>query len=300
MHSLFSLLLKYRALLLFFMLEGLSALFIVKTNSYHQAALINSSNQLVASTLDASNTLTEYLNLRTVNNQLAEENARLRSAVARQRQAPPVLNPVAEDSLLLQALAQDSIEVIPPTETSQDSARYEQYAFIPAKVVDNTVQRAKNYVTINKGRADGIVPDMGVISPEGVVGKVQDVSEHYALIASVLHTDMFISALVKRSSTLGSLQWKGQDSRKASLNNIPIHINVMQGDTIITSGFSGIYPPGINVGTVSEVRLEEDAAFYDIDVDLSTNFHQLSYIYIVDNHLKNEKDSLEQKNSVAE
>lgn len=294
MHSLFSLLLKYRALLLFFMLEGLSALFIVKTNSYHQAALINSSNQLVASTLDASNTLTEYLNLRTVNNQLAAENARLRSAVARQRQEPPMLNPAVEDSLLLQALAQDSISVISP-DTNQDSARYEQYTFIPAKVVDNTVQRAKNYVTINKGRADGIIPDMGVVSPEGVVGKVQDVSEHYALIASVLHTDIFVSTLIKRSNTLGSLQWKGQDFRKASLNNIPIHINVMQGDTIVTSGFSGIYPPGINVGTVAEVRLEEDAAFYDIDVDLFTDFYQLSYVYIVDNQLKNEKDSLEQK-----
>ena len=166
-------------------------------------------------------------------------------------------------------------------------------------MVDNTVNRAKNYVTISQGRADGIRPNMGVISPTGVVGKVQDVSEHYALITSVLHTDMFISALVKRSNTLGSLQWNGRDSRKASLTNIPIHINIIQGDTIVTSGYSGIYPPGIPIGTVAEVRPEEDAAFYTIDINLATNFYQLGYVYVVNNTLKQEKDSLVQKHRFA-
>ena len=301
MHNLLSFFLKYRASILFVLLEGISTAFIVNTNTYHQAAFINSSNYVVASAMEASNTLSDYFQLQEVNNQLAEENARLRKAVASQHTMRPVLStPLIEDSIAQQAMAADSVVLLSSSTSRKDSLRYQQYTFTPAKVVDNTVNRAKNYVTINQGRADGIRPDMGVISPGGVVGKVQDVSEHYALITSVLHTNMFISALVKRSNTLGSLQWNGRDSRRASLTNIPIHINIIQGDTIVTSGYSGIYPPGILIGTVAEVRPEEDAAFYTIDIDLATDFYQLAYVYVVDNKLKNEKDSLAQKIQIAD
>ena len=299
MHNLLSLFLKYRASILFIVLEGISTAFIVNTNTYHQAAIINSSNYAVATAMETSNTLSDYFQLQEVNDQLAEENARLRGTVANQDIIRPIVSiPQAEDSIAQRTLAQDSVVML-PTSAQRDSLRYQQYTFNPAKVVDNTVHRAKNYVTINKGRADGIRPDMGVISPGGVVGKVQDVSDHYALITSVLHTNMFISALVKRSNTLGSLQWDGRDSRQASLTNIPIHINIIQGDTIVTSGYSGLYPPGIAIGTVAEVRPEEDAAFYTIDVDLATDFYQLAYVYVVDNKLKDEKDSLAQKNRIA-
>ncbi len=300
MHNLLSLFLKYRAFVLFVLLEGISTSFIVTTNTYHRAALINTSNHMVASVLETSNTLSSYFGLQAVNDQLADENARLRHSIASKSAQRPIIPAfLSEDSVARQALAKDSVVLLPTKTSQQDSLRYQQYTFLPAKVVDNTVNRAKNYVTISKGRADGLRPDMGVISPTGVVGKVQDVSEHYALITSVLHTDMFISALVKRSNTLGSLQWNGRDSRRASLTNIPIHINIIQGDTIVTSGYSGIYPPGIPIGTVAEVRPEEDAAFYNIDINLATNFYQLGYVYVVNNTLKQEKDSLVQKHRFA-
>ena len=296
MHNLLSLFLKYRASILFVVLEGISTAFIVNTNTYHQAAIINSSNYAVATVMETSNALSDYFQLQEINDQLAQENARLRGEVASEGFIRPVtFTPYSEDSLAQEAMAQDSMVFLPTITARRDSLRYQQYNFTPAKVVDNTVHRAKNYVTIDKGRADGIRPDMGVISPGGVVGKVPDVSEHYALITSVLHTNMFISALVKRSNTLGSLQWDGRNSRQASLTNIPIHINVIQGDTIVTSGYSGVYPPGIAIGTVAQVRPEEDAAFYTIDVDLATDFYQLAYVYVVDNKLKDEKDSLAQK-----
>lgn len=300
MHNLLALFLKYRASILFVLLEGISTAFIVNTNTYHKAAIINSSNHAVATAMDASNTISNYFQLQAVNDQLAEENARLHKAIAHQNTLRiPFPDPSAVDSVAQEALAQDSMVVLPSLSARQDSLRYQQYTFTSAKVVDNTVNRAKNFVTINKGRADGIRPDMGVISPGGIVGKVQDVSEHYALITSLLHTNMFVSALVKRSNTLGSLQWNGRDSRMASLTNIPIHINIIQGDSIVTSGYSGIYPPGIPIGTVAEVRPEEDAAFYTIDVDLATDFYQLAYVYVVNNKLKQEKDSLEQKIEIA-
>ncbi len=294
MHSLFTFLYNYRASFLFVLLETLSVFFIVNNNAYHQAAVLNSSSRTVASIMSTTNTVSEYFSLKDVNQRLAAENARLHELMIRGESINST-TPLIRDSLALQALAEDSVFVIPPeTKTQSDSTRMRQFAFIPAKVVDNTVRRAKNYVTINKGRLDGIERDMGVISPDGVVGKVKDVSDHFAVITSVLHTDMYVSALVKRSNTLGSIVWEGMEPRIANLENIPIHINIINGDTIVTSGYSGVYPPNTMVGTVAEVRPEEDAAFYDIDINLSNDFYQLAYVYVVKNLLRQEQDSLEQ------
>ncbi|MFP4089147.1 MAG: rod shape-determining protein MreC [Cyclobacteriaceae bacterium] len=292
MYSLFSFLYSYRASILFVLLELLSIFFIVNNNSYHQAAVLNSSNRFVASVMNVNNTVSEYFSLKEVNQRLAAENSRLHEMLTRDESLAPF--PASKDSAALDALAQDSVFMLPQIRTRSDSLRLKQYAFIPAKVVDNTVNRAKNYITINKGRLDGISPDMGVIGPDGVVGKVKDVSDHFAVISSVLHTDMYVSALVKRSNTLGSLQWEGVNPRIAHLNNIPVHINIINGDTIVTSGYSGIYPPNTMIGTVAEVRPEEDAAFYDIDISLSNDFYRLSYVYVVKNLLRSEQDSLKQ------
>lgn len=292
MYSLFTFLYNYRASFLFILLEVICVFFIINNNSYHQAAVLNTSNRTVASVVSTANSVSEYFSLKDVNQRLAAENARLHELMIRGESLDPA-NPVTNDSLTLAALAEDSVFVLPEIRTKSDSARMRQFAFIPAKVVDNTVLRAKNYVTINKGRLDGIEPDMGVISPDGIVGKVKDVSDHFAVITSVLHTDMYVSALVKRSSTLGSVVWEGMDPGIVGLENIPIHINIINGDTIVASGYSGIYPPNTIVGTVAEVRPEEDAAFYDIDIKLSNNFYQLSYVYVVKNMLRQEQDSLE-------
>lgn len=292
MHSLLTFLYNYRSSFLFILLESLSIFFIVNNNAYHQAAVLNSSNRLVASVMTTTNSVSEYFSLKEVNQRLAAENARLHELMVSGE--PSNANDLLlRDSLALEALAEDSVFVVPEIRSKSDSVRMKQFAFVPAKVVDNTVHRAKNYVTINKGRLDGIEPDMGVISPDGVVGKVKDVSDHFAVITSVLHTDMFVSALVKRSSTLGSIVWAGTNPRLANLDNIPIHINIINGDTIVTSGYSGIYPPNTMIGTVAEVRPEEDAAFYDIDINLSNDFYKLSYVYVVKNLLRNEQDSLE-------
>ncbi len=292
MHSLLTFLYNYRSSFLFIILESLSIFFVVNNNSYHQAAVLNSSNRLVASAMTTTNSVSEYFLLKEVNQRLAAENARLHELMI-SGEPSNSNNLLTRDSLRLQALEQDSVFLFPQMRSKSDSVRLKQFAFVPAKVVDNTVYRAKNYVTINKGRLDGIEPDMGVISPDGVVGKVKDVSDHFAVITSVLHTNMYVSALVKRSHTLGSIVWKGRNPRLAGLDNIPIHINIINGDTIVTSGYSGIYPPNTMIGTVAAVRPEEDAAFYDIDIDLSNDFYQLSYVYVVKNLLRNEQDSLE-------
>lgn len=293
MHSLLTFLYNYRASFLFVLLEAVSVFFIINNNAYHQAAVLNSSNQTVASLMSTTNAVSDYFSLKDVNQRLAAENARLHELMTRGESTGPQ-TPLAKDSIALQALAEDSVFILPQREISGDSSRMRQFAFVPAKVVDNTVRRAKNYVTINKGRLDGIEADMGVIGPDGVVGKVKDVSDHFAVITSVLHTDMYVSALVKRSNTLGSIVWEGINPRIAGLENIPIHINIINGDTIVTSGYSGIYPPNTMIGTVAEVRPEEDAAFYDIDINLSNDFYQLSYVYVVKNLLRQEQDSLEQ------
>jgi rod shape-determining protein MreC len=294
MYNLFTFLYSYRASILFVLLESLSVFFIINNNSYHQAAVLNSSNRFVATVMNVNNTVSEYFSLKEVNQRLAAENSRLHEMLSRGEAMASVPIAGADDSLALQALAEDSIFVLPQYKSRSDSLRLRQFAFIPAKVVDNTVNRAKNYITINKGSRDGIRPDMGVIGPDGVVGKVKDVSRHFSVISSVLHTDMYVSALVKRSNTLGSLQWEGINARLANLTNVPVHINIINGDTIVTSGYSGVYPPNTMVGTVAEVRPEEDAAFYDIDIRLSNDFYTLSYVYVVKNLLRQEQDSLKQ------
>ncbi len=291
MYNLLSFIFRYKASLLFVFLEVISVFFIVNNNDYHHAAFVNSSNQLVASVMNTTNSVGEYFTLAEVNQQLSRENAKLHELL--QNGLLPTDSLLHKDSLALEALAEDSVSILAPVQSRRDSLRLKQYLFLPAKVVENTVKRAKNYVTIDKGWADGIAKDMGVICPDGIVGKVKDVSEHFAVVTSLLHTEMFISVLVERSNTLGSVQWNGRNSTIANLHDIPIHINIITGDTIVTSGYSGIYPPGTMVGTVAEVRPEEDAAFYDIDVDLSTEFQELSYVYVVKNRLRQEKDSLE-------
>lgn len=280
MHRLLAFLFRYRTFIVFVLLEGLCVAFIANNTSYQQAALLNSANTVVASVMEASNDVSSYFGLRQANESLVKENARLRESLANRRSAAPpeqlVFLPTSEKILI-------------------DSAEVEQkYEFLPAKVINNSVRRAKNSITIDRGKRDGVVPGMGVISPQGVVGKVKYVSERYAVVTSLLHTEMYISSLLQRTNQLSTTQWDGRDPRHAKLLYVPRHVNVTAGDTVITSGYSGIFPKDILIGTVSEVQIAENSTFYDITLSLSAEFGSLSHVYVVQNNFLSEQDSLEQ------
>jgi rod shape-determining protein MreC len=135
---------------------------------------------------------------------------------------------------------------------------------------------------------------MAVINHEGIVGKVKSASDNFATITSILHPDVLTSALLKKSNTLCTVKWDGRNPRKAQVLYVPRHLNVEIGDSVVSSGFNAIYPTGVPIGLISNVDIKEESTFYDIELDFSTTFDQLSFVFVVSNTMKAEKDSLEQ------
>jgi rod shape-determining protein MreC len=134
---------------------------------------------------------------------------------------------------------------------------------------------------------------MGVIGPNGIVGRIKSASEHYAVAISLLHTNMLVSAVVSSTEAVGSIKWNGRSPLQANLDYIARHQKVSVGDSIFTSSYNSVFPPGIPIGVVSEVALPENATYYDIKIDLATDFSSLSFVYVIRNRLVQERDSLE-------
>ncbi|MEK6780828.1 MAG: rod shape-determining protein MreC [Bacteroidota bacterium] len=262
---------EYKAFFIFFFLELICAWLIVRNNQYQSASYFNSSNRLVANIVGFSNGVREYFSLRDINKELADENAILKTKLEQRTQ-----------SLY-------SLEV----REIKDAAIINRYEYVSAKVVNNTTSLFKNFITINKGKDEGIGPGMAVISSKGAVGKVKSVSDHYSVLISLLNIDEQVSSVIKRTLNFGTVQWDGSDARFANLLYIPRHVKPMAGDTVVTSGYNAIFPPGVLVGIIREVKLKEEAPFYELKVELAQDFTKLAFVEIVKSNLKSEMDSLE-------
>lgn len=249
---------------------------ILSTDLFISASAFNSSNRLVANTINLSNTIQNYVGLQEVNEELAEENARLNQEI----------------TSLKQSIYDINIARI------EDEAIISQYEYVDAKVINNSTEWLNNYVTINKGRSNGVEPGMGVINQYGVVGKIQSVSKHYAVLASLLHNDVMISSKMKRTGTIGTINWAGNNPQVANLQYIPRHITPVKGDTIVTSGYNAVFPENIPIGVIEDFELKDDKNFYDITVRLQNDYTKLSFLYIINNKLKAEKDSIEIANHI--
>lgn len=278
MRNLFAFIYRFRAFLIFVLLEALCIFLIVRYNTYQGAAMFNSANTYVGQVLEFQSGVTDYFRLASVNSTLAQENAVLRQELMSYRQHA----------------AADSTEQLDTTfYAASDSAMSKPFILHAGRVINNSIRRTNNYLTLAIGSQDGVKPGMGVISPNGAVGRVKTVSRHYATVTSLLHSQMLISAKIKKNNTFGTIKWTGGDYRTALLDYIPLHIKPEIGDTIVTSGFNTVFPEGIMVGTISEVERELDKSFYTIRVELSVDFAQLSYVYVVENPRRPEQDSLE-------
>jgi rod shape-determining protein MreC len=272
MERLFLFIYQYRAFFTFLVLEVFCFWLIVENNQYQGAKFFNSSNTVVASLNNFSQSIRDYFLLSEVNRTLAEENASLRRQVELNNQKIP-----APDSLVI-----------------KDSVLVSRFDFVSAKVVNNQVDKFKNFITINKGKDSGIEPGMAVISPLGVVGKVKVVSNHYGVVTSLLHIDVMVSALLKRTGNFGSVQWDGKNPDFVKLNYIPRHVQPMIGDSVVTSGYNAVFPAGIMIGTIADIKLSDEALSYDLTVSLSQDFRKLSFVTVVKSLMKHEQDSLEQ------
>lgn len=264
---------QYRAFFTFLLLELFCTWLVILNNRYQGASFFNSANSFVASVNGFSQNTREYFSLRETNSMLAEENTALRKK--------------------LEQLNQFALKI--DTVAGADSAVIKRFDFISAKVVNNSINRLTNFITLNRGSADGVKPGMAVISSTGVVGKVKITSEHFSVVTSVLNVDIMVSALMKRTGYFGTIQWVGHDPDQVKLKFIPLHVKPQVGDTVVTSGYSGVFPEGIMVGTITRINPGKETSFHDLDVKLSQDFRKLSYATIIRSNLLNELDSLELK-----
>jgi len=263
---------RYNAFFLFIIFFLIGVYLTVKNNSYQRSVTLNSTNEVVGTAYERLNVFKRYLNLGNVNDSLAAENAKLKTT-------------------LLALTTIDSAKDVKVIDTTTN----QQYTYLAAKVVKNSITLRNNVMTINKGTSDGLETGMAVISPQrGVVGFIRDVSAHLATIQSLLHKDTKISVNIKKSNALGSLVWGDNnfDIRKALIKEVPNHIKMNVGDTVVTSGL-GQFPAGILVGKLIKTNIATNDNFLSAELNLFNDFSTLQYVYVIKNKLAKEQDLLE-------
>ncbi len=263
---------KYHFAILFFIIELVCLLLVFNYNAYQRSTFLSSSNALTGGIFKSYNAGAEYLMLREINEDLARENAYLRSRLPESYRASKDYFTLVHDSLSMQ-----------------------EYIYRSARVINNSTNKRFNYITLNKGRLNGIEPEMGVISNKGVVGIVKNVSDNYSTVISIINTRLKISAKLKASGFFGSVEWDGTSYQHVYLLDIPRHANVQVGDLVVTSGYSAIFPEGILLGNVEDVVLDKGASFYRIKVKLSVDFKNLSFVEIIGHSSADEQITLEKE-----
>ncbi len=263
MNNLLNFLIKYSVVFLFLFLEIISLSLVVSNQEYQKSVFLSSSNNMVSSMYEMSNTVVEFFKLRTANDNLSEENTALKNQIIELQNKLSALEPEEKDST--------DYHVPPDMENK----------LISAKVINNSTNKLQNYITLNKGYDDGLRPDMGVISDEGVVGIVKTVSHKFAVVIPVLNDKIKINCKFKKNNYSGPLQWDGLDYRYAGLNDIARHVELALGDTLITSGFTSNFPEGIPVGIIEDFKIRESDSYYTIKVKLAVNFRTLSHVKVI-------------------
>ncbi len=265
MYRLIRLIIKYHFFLLFVFLEIVSILLAINFNKHHNTVYLSSANSVVGSFNSKFNGISTYLNLKIKNEQLLNQNTDL-----------------------LNKTISNYISNIKVFDNKHDSIYSQQYRYISGRIIQNYVYNKHNYLTIDKGIKNGVTPESGVACPSGIVGIVSKSSDNFSNVISLLNIDLSISAKIKKNNYFGSLNWNGEDIKFAKLKEIPFHVNLEIGDTIITSGYSLIFPENILIGTISSFDKVKGGDFYDITVELSTNFNSINNIYVINNLKKTE------------
>ena len=268
MQQIFNFIYKNSNRLLFLLLLGISLFLTIQSHSYHRSKVISSANFLSGGVYERINNVSEYLNLRTQNDALAQENAKLRSLLFD-----------VKDTATIPKL--DSIKGLHPTD------------IIVSKVIHNSFNSYENYLTLNSGSLQGVKPDMGVINSLGIVGIVDNTSANYATVVSILNIKSQINAKLKKSNHFGSLGWKGKSTGYVQLTDIPRLAAIRKGDTIVTGGESVIFPENINIGTVDRIYVDDQTNYYTLDVKLFNDMTNLGHVYIIKSKGREEIINLE-------
>lgn len=256
--------------ILFLLLLGISLTLTIQFHSFHRSKVISSANVISGSVYQEVNNAKEYLNLRKENEDLALENAMLRSLLFQVKDSAFMTKP-------------DNIKGVKPSD------------IVVAKVIKNSYNVYENYLTLNAGQQQGIKPDMGVINSLGIVGIIDDTSENYSTVASILNKKSRINAKMKKSNHFGSLIWDGKSTGFVQLIDVPRLAAIRKGDTVVTGGQSVIFPENINIGTIHRVFRDKDnkTNFYTLEVKLFNDMTNLGHVYILKSKGKEEITTLE-------
>ena len=277
MNNLLNFFLKYKSWFLFIFLEVISFVLLFRFNHYQGGVFFTSSNRLVGMVYESMNHITGYFHLKTINDDLVQKNVELELQIEHLRET---LSDLTKDSTEFERLKKEAL------------AGYDIYK---AKVINNSLTRTDNYITIDKGESDGIRPEMGVIDGNGVVGIVFLTSANYSIVIPVLNSKSSISCKIKRSDYFGFLKWDGGSSKFATVRDMPRHSLFSLGDTIVTSGHSAVFPGGIPIGIVEDMTDSHDGLSYLLKVKLFTDFGKLNDVRIIAQKGQEEQLELEKQ-----
>ena len=272
MNNLLNFFVKHSAWFIFAIYVILSLVLLFKDNPYQQSVYLTSANRLSAAVYKAFNGVTSYFHLHDINESLQQRNAALEMELIELRGQLSDLQLQSPDSLRQPALR--------------------QYSFVMANVISNSIAQPNNYITIDRGHIDGVSPEMGVIDQNGVVGIVNIVGPHASRVISLLNPHMRLSCKLKSNNLFGSLVWDGKNPQYALLEELPKHVKYHKGDTVVTSGYSAVFPEGIIVGTVEGSDGNNTASFVSLRIKLTTNFSQLSNVRVITNSMKGQIEAL--------
>ena len=276
MRNFIDFLLKNSSWLLAIFLTVISLYLVFTQNSYQRSVYLTSANRLAGEVARISNQATSYVHMQKNNRELLEENARLHDEVEKLKNLIVRLN---TDSIRTNAFVGDSV-------------RPSQFEFLSATIVNKSFSGVNNFLTLDKGSSDGVKPDMGVISQNGIVGVIFSVSSHFSVVIPIVNPKIRISAKIKKSENSGSLCWNGPDLNIAQLEQLPKHEPFHPGDTVVTS-FSHIFPKDLIIGFVASIGRSKDDNFNMFNVRLATDFHSLEHVLVIRDKLYEEQSQLE-------
>lgn len=277
MNNLLNFLVKHFPWFFFALYVVLSLAMLFNNNPYQQSVYLTSANAVSATVYEGMSSVTGYVHLKDINEDLQERNALLEMEVVKLR------NEINEYKIQL-----------PDTNLQP---RLQQFGFIVAHVISNSIAQPNNYITINRGSLDGVKSEMGVVDQNGVVGIVNVTGNHSARVISLLNPDLKLSCKLKNSDYFGGMVWDGESPQYSILEELPKHMKYNVGDTIITSGYSAVFPEGIIVGTVAGRAHNLSDNFISLKVKLTTNFSQLSTVRVITNDMREELKALEDNNN---
>ncbi|WP_269223952.1 rod shape-determining protein MreC [Flavobacterium sp. IMCC34518] len=270
MQQIFSFIIKNSNRLLFLLLLGISLALTIQSHSFHRSKVISSANFLSGGVYERINSMEEYLHLKEQNDQLALENANLKSLLFKTRDSAEIPN-------------LDSLKGVKPED------------IVVCKVIHNSYNVYENFLTLNAGSKSGITPDMGVINSLGIVGITDNVSANYSTVISILNVKSQINAKIKNSDHFGSLNWNGKSTGFVQLIDVPRLATVKKGDTIVTGGQSVIFPENIGIGTIDKLEIDDKTHYYTITVKLFNDMTNLGHVYVIKSGNSEEIRNLEKQ-----